>query len=393
MGGRARLEGNRAVADALARAARPPADDEGRALTHGFHAWPARMHPHTAAALIREVAPAHGAVVDPFMGGGTVVLEAMLAGREAYGGDVNPLAVEVAWARTRRWPDGRAEALVTRARAAVTAARHLRDERQVPAAFRKHEGPWYDPPALAEVWSIAQAVAGEPDAELARMLRVVLSSILVKASRQASDSVTRLDREHRFVPRGRVEQWFVARAEEHARNLTALRAALPPGVPEPRIAQRDARAAAPTLAGRVAAVVTSPPYPGTYDYVEHHRRRYAALGLDPELAERAELGSRREQRALGTEAAAQRFQDDLAAAMGAWRATLAPGGRVLMVIGDGQQPRGVVRALPIVRRAGEAAGLRVVASASQPRRVWGHVGSDQASRKEEHVVALEAADG
>lgn len=395
VGGAVRTRGDAGLAERLADAARPPeGEDAARALTHGFHAWPARMHPVTARRLI-ALADQDGGIADPFMGGGTVVLEAVRAGRLAYGGDVNPIALEVAWARTRWWSRGRCEALVKAAEGVVGEARAQRKKHpRVPQPFFEAEGQWYDPPALVEVFTIARAVdrLARADEVLARMLRVCLSSILVKASRQASDSVTRRDDQHRFVPRGRVEQWFARRVEEHARNLAALAEGLPEAASEPRLALRDARKPLPLPKGRVAAIVSSPPYPGTYDYVAHHARRYAALGLDASLAERAELGSRREQRKLGAKAAKGQFERDLAEALGAWREALAPGGWIYFVIGDGQAPKGIVPVLPLVEAAARARGYAVRASVSQPRRVRGFTGRG-ADSKEEHVVALQLESG
>src|SRR5712664_629486 len=71
-------------------------EDPARAHVHGFHAYPARMHPLTAARLVQRLVPPRGRVLDPFCGSGTVLVEARLAGRDAMGSDLNPLAVKLA---------------------------------------------------------------------------------------------------------------------------------------------------------------------------------------------------------------------------------------------------------------------------------------------------------
>lgn len=394
VGGAARRSGDPALSARLAEAARIPRDANPRALTHGFHPWPARMHPHTARLLLdlvrdREatagVAPSLD-VVDPFMGGGTVIVEALVAGRGVRGGDVNPVGVEVAWARTRRWGAQERQRLVDRARVAVRGARKRREQRpRVPRAFFEAEGAWFDPPALVDVWTLREALGVEPHPPTRRILRACLSSILVKASRQATDSVTTVDREHRWVPRDRVLRWFEARAEELAQSLEALHAAAPPGAPEPLLKRRDARR---PFDGPVAAVVTSPPYPGTYDYAAHHARRYAALGLDAQAVARDEIGARSQQRAVGWRAAADAFAEDLGVAMSAWRQALAPWGLALLVIGDGQRPGGVLHVQPLVERAAGIAGFEVVAAVSQRRRLRGHLAPERGGDKKEYVVAL-----
>ena len=71
-------------------------------LTHGFHTYPAALHPDAAKQLLQLVGGI--SVWDPFCGGGTVVVEAMTLGRRAVGSDVNPVAVLVAHARSQILP-------------------------------------------------------------------------------------------------------------------------------------------------------------------------------------------------------------------------------------------------------------------------------------------------
>lgn len=393
VGGRARLAGDPAVAKALASAARPPGKADPRALTHGFHAWPARMHPFTAGALIDEGPP--GVVADPFMGGGTVVVEALVAGRAVVAADVNPVALEVAWARTRRWSGERRAALVARAHLAVEAARRFRHGKRVDDAIWKTESEWFDPPALAEAWSLAEVLGHTegPDADLDRMLRVCLSSVLVKASKQVSDSVPVKDAEHAWTPARRVEDWFVAKAEEHAGALAALYRAIRAEGP-PRLLLADARRP-PDDVGPVAHVVTSPPYPGVYDYAAHHERRYALLGLDAGLARSAEVGARRSVRVVGRADAERHYVNDIAAFLAAWGRHLEPRGRVTLVVGDGQAPDGPIPTLPLIAAAAREAGFGVLASVSQPRPAFGPGRGKRPpggrDGKEEHVIALTPA--
>lgn len=63
-------------------------------FTHGFHTYPARMHPEIAKQLIEKYASDPKKVVfDPFMGSGGVLVEAILHGNNAIGIDINPFSV------------------------------------------------------------------------------------------------------------------------------------------------------------------------------------------------------------------------------------------------------------------------------------------------------------
>lgn len=69
-------------------------------FTHSYYRYPATTSPE----LVRDVVLAYSRVddivLDPFMGGGTSVVEAIAHGRRAIGVDLNPLAVMIARAKT-----------------------------------------------------------------------------------------------------------------------------------------------------------------------------------------------------------------------------------------------------------------------------------------------------
>ncbi len=60
--------------------------------THNFYRYPARFSPEFARAVISEFSPPNSYIIDPFMGGGTSIVEALPLGRYAIGVDLNPLA-------------------------------------------------------------------------------------------------------------------------------------------------------------------------------------------------------------------------------------------------------------------------------------------------------------
>lgn len=69
-------------------------------LTHRFYRYPARFSPVFARACIEAFSKPGDVVCDPYMGGGTTVVEAMAVGRRAVGADINSLSVFVASAKT-----------------------------------------------------------------------------------------------------------------------------------------------------------------------------------------------------------------------------------------------------------------------------------------------------
>lgn len=396
VGGPSRYRGDPALKDQLEAAFTPPDGFPERALTHAFHPWPGRMHPHTARSLI-AMAP-EGAIADPFMGAGTVPLEALLAGRQAVGNDLNPIGHEVAWVRTRRFSKAATQALVARAKAVWKVAEgRIEAPRRVSPELAR----WFDTQALHEVLALSEVLRegrpewpGSPADPLSRTLRAVLSSLLVKASRQVSDSITKVDRvAHDPTPVGRVGHWFKKRAQELAAELDEVTVAVSREVPEPLLIKGDAREVPADLPA-LAAVVSSPPYPGVYDYFAHHLLRCLVLGIETGSVADREIGSRRQSERIGLEVARDRYVDDLARVLRGWSRGLVPGGFVALVIGDGQVGKKVVRVMPLLTKAAAAVGLQIRGTVSQARPVFSGARDEgpadpRPAPKEEHLVWLE----
>ena len=74
-------------------------------LTHNFYRYPARFSPAFAKAVILAFSNRGDTVFDPFMGGGTTLVEASALGRIAVGTDINPLAVFVTRVKTTPLPE------------------------------------------------------------------------------------------------------------------------------------------------------------------------------------------------------------------------------------------------------------------------------------------------
>jgi len=68
--------------------------------THGFHTYPAMFIPQVARRLLLTYSKQGDTVCDIFCGSGTALIESRLLGRNAYGIDLNPLAIFLAKTKT-----------------------------------------------------------------------------------------------------------------------------------------------------------------------------------------------------------------------------------------------------------------------------------------------------
>jgi hypothetical protein len=226
---------------------------------------------------------------------------------------------------------------------------------------------WFAPHVRRELEYLAASIERlrHRDRELGSILEVVLSSVLYKVSRRASDTdPTRVDRR---VARGAAARLFEGRAEDLCAGLAALaRTAPAPG----RAHGGDARdlSALGLADGSFDAVVTSPPYAGTYDYFDQHRLRLDFLGFEATAFRMTEIGSRRGFRGNASERrhARRQWERDLGAAFAEMARVLAPGGRAAVVLGDSVAGSRAAFADEAVRGAAEGC-LEVTAWAAQER--------------------------
>ncbi|NLE85413.1 MAG: site-specific DNA-methyltransferase [Myxococcales bacterium] len=396
VGGRVEVRGGSdAERDTLIRAlAVSPREEQVMADVHGFHSYPARLHPLTAARLIEGLSEKGQRVLDPFCGSGTVLVEARAAGRRAVGSDLNPLAVELAWLKTLGLTRAFADRLLATAEHIAEQAEERRVAKAAPLRlYGPEDRERYPVHILLELDSLSHGIEQLRPGDTQRALRLVLSSMLTKVAHSEGDTTRR--KAPRRLPSGFAIALFTQKTEELAARLGDYKRRLPARVPVAQIAVADARRLRHVPSRTIDLVVTSPPYPGVYDYLDHHLHRLQWLALNEGSLRRDEIGARREYRRLGRLAAARRWQDEIGATLRELRRVLAPEGRVVIVVADSVVDRQALRADAELQRAAERSGFEVAAVASQPRPLFLQ-GAERAfadAPRQEHVALLVPAQG
>jgi len=378
------------VLDALERALSVRADERHTlAHVHGFHSYPARLHPETAARLVAGLTRAGATVLDPFCGSGTVLVEAHRLGRRALGVDANPLAIELSWLKTRGFDAKERAALLETARQIVEHAGERRKAKAGPTrAYPAADRELFDPHVLLELDGLRDGIAKLARGDQQRTLALVLSSILTKVSRRPGDTTERTA--PRRLPGGFVIRFFERKTDELVRRLLEYSASVPPGAPRVKLAVGDARDLERVRDRSVDLVLTSPPYPGVYDYYSHHAARLRWLGLEDKKFEKREIGARRRAREQDPEAAVDAWRRDFGACLREMHRVLAPTGRATIVIADSAIAGRALRADVVVTELAARAGLTLAARASQARPNF-HLPSQRAFRSQprrEHVLVF-----
>ena len=270
---------------------------------HNIHAFAAKFPPQLPHLFIDQLTEPGDLVLDPMMGSGTALVEAVALGRSAVGFDIDPLAVRITRVKTtgqsRRDLERAQTEVAARARsilsrgAAVSGALSARFD----AATRRFIDFWFLEPTQRQLMALVIAIEEEERPSLRRLLELTLSSVVVTKS----GGVTRArdlahGRPHRVeakVPRDAIDQ-FERRLRSNAASIAppgeaglewdrppasnrrgAEEACRPSAVAEPLTA--DARAM-PLGDETVDLVVTSPPYANAIDYMRAHKFSLVWLG-------------------------------------------------------------------------------------------------------------------
>ena len=268
-----------------------------RYATHGLHEYRGKFFPQLARALMNIARlPEDAVVLDPMCGSGTTLVEARLSGRRGYGLDMNPLSVYVT--------DVKCRALALKPAALTDACEALRRMLAAPAppsgrrehaawladADRMYLERWFARRTLDELNCIEGAVRRLPTGTLRDFYRVCMSNILRGVSWQKNDDL-RIRREKAQVAPGETIARFIEEASRSARTVAAFlveRGRTKMGRHEVREADaRHAADALPDLAGKVDAVITSPPYATALPYLDTDRLSLVYLGLLPRESHRA----------------------------------------------------------------------------------------------------------
>jgi hypothetical protein len=366
-GGAQTSRGDEALASKLVAALRAADSGDEHELTHGFHTYPARMHPLLARELVRAFAEPGAVVLDPFCGSGTVLIEALVHGCRAQGVDLNPIALRISEQQTALRDGASRRRFLGALRAVALASEdRVRSRAHAHIVLERADSDQYQPHVLFELCGLLEEIEVVPEESDRRALSLVFSSLLVKFSRRRAD--TSSEHVEKRLRKGLATEFFVRKGEELVERWRLLFEAAPRPAYGVRLACGDARAL-PELLGpsfRADLVLTSPPYGGTYDYADQHALRLAWFGLTDNDLLSHELGARRE---LSRDAnGPARWDDELTAALRALRSSLAHTGRAVLWIGDADLAGRRIPADEQIARISPAAGLELLASATQERK-------------------------
>jgi len=252
---------------------------------HSIHPYPAKFIGEIPRSLIQDLGVQPGtAVLDPFCGCGTTLVEAQQLGLPSIGIDLNPIACLITRVKTTPLP---ARFLEAASRCADEARRQMRRNVSTEPVSIPNVNHWFDEGIQVALNSLLSQITLEENPAVSDALRMALSSILVRVSNQDSDTRYAAVKKN-LVPSHVFELFFAACRKVHE--------VVPPEDCEAapaKVVEKDILQCTPEDIGSpVGLIITSPPYPNAYEYWLYHKYRMWWLGHDPILVKKHEIGAR-----------------------------------------------------------------------------------------------------
>ncbi len=252
--------------------------------SHNFHAFPAKFPPQLPRMFIEGLTEPDDVVLDPMMGSGTTVVEALLSGRLGMGFDIDPLALRLCTVKVTRLPlDEVTQAggqVLERATFVVQTQRAaLNDilETRFDSKTRDFINYWFQPETQLELLALVTEIENVEDASVRAFLELAFSAVIITKSGGVSLARdlahTRPHRVDDKIPRSALAE-FRKRFQQNLNSLTEL----PWAEGKVDLRYGDAQAL-PLDENAVDLIVTSPPYAANaIDYMRAHKFSLVWLG-------------------------------------------------------------------------------------------------------------------
>ncbi len=248
-------------------------------LTHGLHKYPAKFFPELPRWAIQRFSQEGSSVLDPFMGSGTVNVEAMLLNRHGIGMDVDPFSRLLSRVKTTPLPVFQLQQAWNTLSEQVMSSQHLDHVNGVPSFPYRDQ--WFKPYVLKELaWIQSQITHLHTSPAITDFFRVCFSSIIRQVS-EADNHCTRTvirKKLNKRVQPGQALQLFLLRTSRNVERMTEFSQRVGTGtctIPS----KGDARAMPMLDSASIDLAVTSPPYANAVDYPRTHQLELYWLGL------------------------------------------------------------------------------------------------------------------
>lgn len=363
--------------------------------THGIHPYPAKYIPQLPNLIIREHTNERSTVLDPFCGSGTTLLEAALLGRKSIGVDSNPIAALVSRVKTTALSEEQLNAASLVLEDVLGLGRRG-VPRWVPDGTGVDLKHWFSPAAMKALGVLRYRIDQVQDEVVREVLACAFSKIVVWASNQESETRYAAVEKERTVHE--ILSAFQKRAYSILSQLREVSESSKFSRNRPAVHCVDIKELSKDASLKAIAdlVVTSPPYPNSFDYYLYHKWRMVWLGYDYRKVMAEEIGSRREHSSLGAPISA--YVEKMHGALTSVSHMLKPAKLAYFLVGDAvingefvdisKVFDDITNGLPLKRIADTKYSLESVSRSFREKSSSSHGGGRNAA-KMQHVLVYE----
>ena len=295
-----------------------------------IHPYPAKFPVDTALHYIEKYTNPRDVVFDPFVGSGTTLLASSVLNRSGFGTDINYIAILISSFKLLCLNNNDINDL----KAFIFSFQETYQERINSVHLFNYPSieHWFCKDAIVMLSLIKENIAQIESENQQIFCNLVFSSIINTVSNQEGDTrYAAVKKNHitiqyiadTFIKKFNYTLSLFADFCENERNLKN-KAIFCDAKHCNKLASTES----------VDLILTSPPYPNTYDYYLYHKHRMNWLGFDVQTSMKAEIGSRREYSSL--KLPKEKFNDDLFKIFSACNSLLKVGGEAVIIMGDGR---------------------------------------------------------
>ena len=294
------------------------------------HPYPAKFTIDLALEKINQHSKESDVVYDPFVGSGTTLLASRLLNRKSYGTDINFIAILISQFKCLKLTNSN----ITNLENFITnfEKTYKTDINTIELFNYPSIEHWFCPDAIRILSLIKKQTETIENESESIFCKLVLSSIINSASNQESDT------RYAAVQKPKlnidyIASLYIKKFQSTLENFKNIKDDFA-NIDANPILYNSKKCYEVIAENSVDLILTSPPYPNTYDYYLYHKHRMNWLDFDVKYSMNSEIGSRREFSSL--KKPKEKFDDDMYEILSACNKTLKKNGIAVLVMGDGQ---------------------------------------------------------
>jgi len=296
-----------------------------------IHPYPAKFTVDLALEYIEKYTNKNDVVYDPFVGSGTTLFASSLLDRVSFGTDINFIAVLISKFKLLELDQKQINFLTDYIKSFQES--YKEECSKTEKFFYNSIDHWFCEDSILILSYIRNNILSIKDEQCSIFCKLVFSSIINSASNQEGD--TRYAAiEKPYLNIDYVANLFIKKFNNALSLISSIKR-------DKNILNKtkpflhDSKKCFEVIdENSIDLILTSPPYPNTYDYYLYHKHRMNWLGFDVKYSMEKEIGSRREFSSL--KHPKEDFNNDMSEIFASCDKLLKKGGHVVLVMGDGK---------------------------------------------------------